>query len=111
MKSEWRLFGILAVFLFIATFVYAGWTDGQMGHVDWVGSTALALSTLLLLMCGGFFWFVSRRIDPRPEDRPDAEIAEGAGRSASSAPAATGRSVWPCQPASSASAWCSGSGG
>ena len=30
-------------------------------------------------MCGGFFWFVSRRIDPRPEDRPDAEIADGAG--------------------------------
>ena len=30
-------------------------------------------------MCGGFFWFVSRRIDLRPEDRPDAEIADGAG--------------------------------
>jgi hypothetical protein len=30
-------------------------------------------------MCGGFFWFVSRRIDPRPEDREDGEIAEGAG--------------------------------
>ncbi|MBV9594553.1 MAG: cytochrome c oxidase subunit 4, partial [Actinobacteria bacterium] len=28
---------------------------------------------------GSFFWFVSRRIDARPEDRNDAEIAEGAG--------------------------------
>jgi hypothetical protein len=79
MKSEWRLFGIIAVFLFIATFVYAFWTEGQLGQVDWIGSTALALSTLLLTMCGGFFWFVSRRIDLRPEDRPDAEIADGAG--------------------------------
>jgi Cytochrome c oxidase subunit IV len=30
-------------------------------------------------MCAGYFWFVSRRIDPRPEDRPDAEIVDGAG--------------------------------
>jgi hypothetical protein len=30
-------------------------------------------------MCGGYFWFVSRRIDPRPEDRDDAEISDGAG--------------------------------
>jgi hypothetical protein len=30
-------------------------------------------------LAGSFFWFVSRRIDPRPEDRDDAEIAEGAG--------------------------------
>ncbi len=40
---------------------------------------ALALSGLLCLMCGGYFWFVSRRIDLRPEDRDDAEIADGAG--------------------------------
>jgi hypothetical protein len=44
-----------------------------------VGTIALLLSGLLTTMCGGFFWFVSRRIDPRPEDRPDAEISEGAG--------------------------------
>ncbi len=30
-------------------------------------------------MCGGFFWFVARRIDLRPEDRPDGEIVDGAG--------------------------------
>ncbi|MEN3361569.1 MAG: hypothetical protein V7637_5551, partial [Mycobacteriales bacterium] len=28
---------------------------------------------------GSYFAFVARRIDPRPEDRPEAEIAEGAG--------------------------------
>ena len=30
-------------------------------------------------MCTFYFWVVSRRIEPRPEDRPDAEIADGAG--------------------------------
>ncbi len=40
---------------------------------------ALVLSGLLCSMCGGFFWFVARRIDLRPEDREDAEMAEGAG--------------------------------
>jgi hypothetical protein len=78
MKTEWRLFAIIAVFLLFATFLYAGWTAGEM-HLDWVGTTALGLSFLLCAMCGGFFWFVSRRIEPRPEDRPDAEMSDGAG--------------------------------
>ena len=30
-------------------------------------------------MCTLFFFTVAQRIDPRPEDRPDAEIADGAG--------------------------------
>jgi hypothetical protein len=30
-------------------------------------------------MCSGYFWFVARRIDLRPEDRDEAEIADGAG--------------------------------
>ena len=44
-----------------------------------IGLTALILSACLTGMCGGFFWFVARRIEPRPEDRPDAEISDGAG--------------------------------
>ncbi|MEV4759176.1 cytochrome c oxidase subunit 4 [Micromonospora sp. NPDC049559] len=79
MKTEWRIFTIIAVFLAFAAVLYAWWTDAQLGHVDWVGSVALTLSCLLCAMCGGFFWFVSRRIDLRPEDRPDGEIADGAG--------------------------------
>ena len=79
MKSEWRVFSILAGFLLVAAIVYAAWTNGQSGRVDWVGSVALTLSFLLCAMCGGFFWFVSRRIEPRPEDRPDGDIADGAG--------------------------------
>jgi cytochrome c oxidase subunit IV len=78
-RSESRIFGLVAGFLVAACVVYAWWTDYELNHVDWIGSVALALAALLCLMCGGFFWFVSRRIDPRPEDRPDAEISDGAG--------------------------------
>ncbi|MGN9808778.1 cytochrome c oxidase subunit 4 [Micromonospora sp. BQ11] len=80
MKTEWRIFLVIAGFLLFATFLYGGWTAADAnGQVEWVGTVALLLSFLLCTMCGGFFWFVSRRIDLRPEDRPDAEIADGAG--------------------------------
>ena len=79
MKSEYRLFILITAFLFVACGVYAWWTWYDTGIVEWIGTVALALSGLLTLMCGGYFWFVSRRIDPRPEDRNDAEILDGAG--------------------------------
>ena len=81
MKSEYKLFGLIAGFLFAAAAVYGAWTYGSSNphHMEWIGVVALILSGLLCSMCGGYFWFVARRIDLRPEDRPDAEIADGAG--------------------------------
>jgi len=79
MRTEYKIFAIVGAFCFGAAALYGFWTKGQTNHVEWVGTVALILSGLLCAMCGGFFWFVSRRIDPRPEDRPDAEIYEGAG--------------------------------
>lgn len=79
MKSEWRLFAVITLFCFLVAPLYAWWTDAFGTRVEWVGTVALILTGLLTLMCGGFFLVVSRRIDPRPEDRPDAEIDEGAG--------------------------------
>jgi hypothetical protein len=79
MKAEWRIFGGLAAFLYAVCALYAWWTNDYFGSVDWIGSVALILSGTLCIMCGGYFWFVSRRIDLRPEDRADADIAEGAG--------------------------------
>jgi Cytochrome c oxidase subunit IV len=79
MRSEWRLFVLVSGFLFLACIVYAFWTRAELHAVDWIGSTALLLSGLLCGMCGGYFWFVSRRIELRPEDRPDAEMSDGAG--------------------------------
>ncbi|MGE5827454.1 MAG: cytochrome c oxidase subunit 4 [Micromonosporaceae bacterium] len=80
MRTEWRIFGIVAAFLFVACGVYWTWTYYEFDHHgDWIGAVALGLSGLLCLMCGGYFLFVSRRIEPRPEDRDDAEISDGAG--------------------------------
>jgi hypothetical protein len=78
-KTEYKIFLGVAAFLFGTAIVYGVWTNGATGGVEWIGTIALILSGLLCSMCGGFFWFVARRIDLRPEDRPDGEISEGAG--------------------------------
>jgi hypothetical protein len=82
-KTEARLFLLIALFCWIAAAGYAYWTglpnSYTDGKVEPVGVAALILSGGLLGIPGSFFWFVSRRIDARPEDRPDAEIAEAAG--------------------------------
>jgi hypothetical protein len=79
LRTEYKIFGGVAAFLYAVAVLYALWTKGETGQVEWVGTVALILSGLLCSMCGGFFWFVARRIDLRPEDRSDGEIAEGAG--------------------------------
>ena len=73
MKVESLIFNIIAVFCVIAAVVYGFWSHEP------IGTTALVLSAALNGLIGGFFWFVSRRIDARPEDRKDADIADGAG--------------------------------
>ena len=73
MKVEALIFNIIALFCIIAAVVYGLWAREP------IGTTALVLSGGLTGLIGGFFWFVSRRIDARPEDRKDADIAEGAG--------------------------------
>ena len=79
MKTEYKIFAGVAAFLWAAAILYGTWTHGASGQMEWIGTVALILSGLLCSMCGGFFWFVARRIDLRPEDREDGEIAEGAG--------------------------------
>jgi hypothetical protein len=79
MKVEARVFLAIAAFCWVIAVIYGIWSDKTDGHVEVAGLAALILSGGLLFIAGSFFWFVSRRIDPRPEDRSDAEIAEGAG--------------------------------
>jgi cytochrome c oxidase subunit IV len=78
-KAEYKIFVAVAGFLFAVAALYGFWTNGETGNVEWIGVVALIMSGLLCSMCGGFFWFVSRRIELRPEDREDAEIVDGAG--------------------------------
>lgn len=73
MKTEARIFLAFTAFFVITTPVYGFWSR------DPIGSTALILSGGLCLLCGSYFSFVSRRIEARPEDRPEGEIADGAG--------------------------------
>jgi hypothetical protein len=84
-KVESLIFGIIALFCAVAAVVYGLWSHEP------IGTTALVLSGGLTGLIGGFFWFVSRRIDARPEDRKDAEIADGAGELGFFSPA----SYWP----------------
>lgn len=73
MKVEALIFNLIAVLCVVAAVVYGVWAQEP------IGTTALVLSAGLTGMIGLFFWFVSRRIDARPEDRKDADIADGAG--------------------------------
>jgi hypothetical protein len=86
MKTENRLFAIVAVSMFLFAGIYAYWTwynenpaYGRPHEVEWVGTIALIFSGLLTGMVWLVFWVISRRIDPRPEDRPDGEIADISG--------------------------------
>ena len=83
MKVEAKLFLGLMVFFWLAAIGYGVWTSlpngYSHGNLEPVGVAALILSGGLVGIPGSFFWFVSRRIDARPEDRADAEISEAAG--------------------------------
>jgi hypothetical protein len=91
-KVEALIFNIIALFCVLAAAVYGFWSHEP------IGTTALVLSGGLTGLIGGFFWFVSRRIDARPEDRKDADIAEGAGELGFFSPG----SYWPVTLAASA---------
>jgi len=73
MKVEARVFEICAVFFFLCAIVYT-WLSKEA-----VGAAGLFLVGGLGLIIGTYFRFVSRRLQPRPEDDPEAEIADGAG--------------------------------
>ncbi len=73
MKIEGIIFAGCAVFFAIVDTVY--WYLSK----DPTGTTALALSTGMTLMIGFYLLTTAHRIRPRPEDRQDSEVADGAG--------------------------------
>ncbi len=73
MKAETWVFVALAVFVGLITPIY--WIMSN----DPTGTAALVLTFFLVLMIALYLGLIARRIDPRPEDRSDGEIAEGAG--------------------------------
>ena len=80
MRIEARLFEILTGLFVLASVVY-GVLTAVFGHggLERAGTTALVLTAGLSLIIGTFFRFIARRVDTRPEDYENAEIADGAG--------------------------------
>jgi hypothetical protein len=83
----------------VESFFYLGVTAFfvVIGAIYWftsyedAGTTMLVASALLGLLAGGYLLVQARKFPPRPEDRPDATLAEGAGP-VDSFPAP---SIWP----------------
>lgn len=73
MRVEGYLFAGIAVFLAGTDIVY--WFSSH----DPTGTTALALATGLGALVGTYLLVTAQRMEPRPEDRDDADISDGAG--------------------------------
>jgi len=74
MKIEYKLFLYGVIFFLPVGLIYGIWSDWEP-----TGSLGIPLVAALVGMIGAYFRLLSRRIDPRPEDDPEAEIAQGAG--------------------------------
>jgi hypothetical protein len=95
MKTNWQLFAGLSVFYVILAVVYY-----YIGGEE-VGITGMILAACLAGMVGFYVWFTQKRIGQiLPEDRPTAEISDGAGELGFYSP----HSWWPLPVAASATA-------
>jgi hypothetical protein len=74
MKLESRIFEICTAFFFLCAIVY-----GFLARHEVVGIVCLTLTGGLSLIIGTYFRFVSRRLEMRPEDNPNAEVSDGSG--------------------------------
>ena len=80
MKVETWIFGITTLFLLVVTPGYWFATSYNLPNGgDWTGTVALAMTMLQTAMITAYLGFHARRMDARPEDDKEAEIADGAG--------------------------------
>ena len=73
MKAETWIFVICTVFFVLVAPAYWIITG------DPTGTSALVMTALLVALVSFYLGFHASRMEPRPEDRKDAEIADGAG--------------------------------
>lgn len=73
MKAEAWIFAICTVFFILVAPAY--WFISG----DPTGTSALTMTTLLTLLVTFYLGFHASKMEPRPEDRQDAEISDGAG--------------------------------
>lgn len=101
MRVEAALFWIVAAFCFVMGIIYTVLTAmfSHYAMVESVGVAGLFLTGGLCLIVASYFTFVRRRLQaPRPEDNPDADVADGAGDVGFFSPG----SYWPIAVAGSA---------
>jgi hypothetical protein len=72
-KAEAWIFAIATAFFAIVSPTY--WFMSG----EWGGTAALVMTTLLMAMVAVYLGFHASKMEPRPEDLKDAEIADGAG--------------------------------
>ena len=73
MKVEAWIFAITTAFFLVVSPAY--WLIAG----DWTGTSALVMTTLLAAMVTLYLGFHASKMEPRPEDRKDGDIADGAG--------------------------------
>ena len=73
MKVEAWIFGVNGVFFALVTPTYWFFTE------DPTGTAALVMTTLLAALVTFYLAFHANKMDPRPEDRKEAEVVDGAG--------------------------------
>ncbi|HZK05875.1 MAG TPA: cytochrome c oxidase subunit 4 [Actinomycetaceae bacterium] len=74
LRAELVTFAFLAVFFAIVAGIYT-----YVAELEVIGSTAFTGLALMSAMIAAYLWLVGRRIEPRWEDRVDAEISEATG--------------------------------
>ncbi|AQP47495.1 cytochrome C oxidase subunit IV [Tessaracoccus aquimaris] len=85
MKAEKWVFWFIFLFFLVVTPVY------YFMSREIAGTFVLGFTGLLGGMIAGYLTLTARSFDPRPEDRPDAEVYEAAGNVGFFAP----KSMWP----------------
>ncbi len=73
MKVEAWIFGFNAAFFALVAPMYWFFTG------DPTGTSALVMTTGLALLVTFYLAFHAKKMDPRPEDRKEAEVVDGAG--------------------------------
>ena len=75
MKTNITVLWVMTVYFFILAAVYSVWSVIDKGHIEWVGTLAIALSGGLTVFIAFFLQVVQRNAGGvLPEDRLDAEI-------------------------------------
>lgn len=85
MRPEKWTFWFIAIYFSIVTPIY--WFMSN----EIAGTFALGFTAMLGIIIGGYLTLTARSFEPRPEDRKDAEVVEGAGEFGFFAPS----SIWP----------------